>query len=399
MSSSQPLHDPGLPALAVLTGAEAEDLLETAIGPEAGILDARLAQIRYVPGISVVAQFSARIERPGDSPTRETIVAASGREAPGSAFRLVADGIEIALWRYPHDPALPGLEVAADPTRVLGLLEQLGAPATAVRLRRRAYRPGRRAVIEVVTPVARIYLKVLRPNRIAALQEKHTAMATHLPVPYSFGWSADQGLVALQSLPGQTIRKSLEAGKRRLPTGDQLLALLDAIPPRLGSTVKGPSQRAASHARLLKAVVPDLSARIDAVAAAVSDVERTPLVPVHGDFHSSQVLGRDATVAGLIDIDTAGRGERANDLAMMLGHLASLALASKAGHNIDRYGASLISAFDETVDPHDLRLRTAAAILGFATGPFRVQEPSWRTATERRITLAERWVDSATTAE
>jgi hypothetical protein len=242
-------------------------------------------------------------------------------------------------------------------------------------------------------------LKVLRPSRAAALQEKHSVMAEHLPVPHSLGWSEEQGLIALQAMPGRTLRKALEAGKRRLPTGEQLITLLDAIPEGLGTAVKGPAERAGTSARLLGTVVPDLSDRVAGVVAAVSDVDTEPAVPVHGDFHSSQVLVRDAAVAGLIDVDTAGRGRRADDLAVMVAHLATLSLASKARRNIDRYGASLIAAFDRQVDPIDLRLRTAASILGFATGPFRVQQPHWEAAIEQRVALAEQWIDSSTAAK
>jgi len=389
------LNDPALPGLAVLTGDEASGLVSAALDPDDRVLDVNLVQIRYVPGKSVVAQFSVKVQLASGGTTRETIVAASGRGAPSTALTLSADGIEIALWRYPNDPALPGLAAAADPAAVIGLLGQLGAAATDVRLRRRAYRPGRRAVIEAITPQARIFIKVIRPSRVAALQDKHTVMAEHLPVPHSLGWSEDRGLVALQAMPGKTLRNSLESGKRRLPDGPELLALLDSIPAGVGSSVKGPVDRAANHAGLLAAVTPQFSARLAALVKAVSRVGPEPEVPVHGDFHSSQILVRDGSVAGLIDVDTAGRGERSNDLAVMLAHLATLSLASKSRRNIDRYGTTLMAAFDEHVDPRDLRLRTAAAVLGFATGPFRVQQQRWVQATERRVALAEQWVDSA----
>lgn len=396
MSAARPLTDPELPGLAVVTGPEATALLDAAVAPHGEVLDARLAQIRYVPGRSVVAQYSAKLSLASGGTSRETIVAAAGREAPAEALTFEADGIEVALWLYPHDPALPGLNVASDPDAVRDLLDQLGAPADEVRLRRRAYRPGRRAVIEVVTPRSRVYLKILRPERTAALQAKHTIMADHLPVPHSFGWSKTLGLVALQAMPGKTLRKTLESGKRRLPTGEQFASLLDAIPTDLETPVDGPVVRVRSYANLLGAVAPGLTQRVEAVVAATAAVAPEPQVPVHGDFHSSQILVRDGAVAGLIDVDTAGRGERSNDLAQMLAHLATLAEMGRARRNIDRYGASLIASFDRMVDPRDLRLRTAAAILGFATGPFRVQEQRWESATERRVALAERWAHSAT---
>lgn len=59
------------------------------------------------------------------------------------------------------------------------------------------------------------------------------------------------------------------------------------------------------------------------------------------------------------------------------------------------YGTALIEAFDKQTDPRSLRLRTAAVILGLATGPFRVQENVWPTATKRRIDLAMQWVEMA----
>jgi hypothetical protein len=44
--------------------------------------------------------------------------------------------------------------------------------------------------------------------------------------------------------------------------------------------------------------------------------------------------------------------------------------------------------FEEVVDPSSLRLRTAAALLGFAIGPYRTQEGEWRQETLRRIAAA-----------
>jgi hypothetical protein len=46
-------------------------------------------------------------------------------------------------------------------------------------------------------------------------------------------------------------------------------------------------------------------------------------------------------------------------------------------------------------DPVDLDLVTAGALVGLATGPFRVQQPGWRHEIRRRIGLAERLVRHA----
>ncbi len=123
------------------------------------------------------------------------------------------------------------------------------------------------------------------------------------------------------------------------------------------------------------------------------------LVPVHGDFHSSQILVRRRDVIGLIDVDTAGLGDRTNDLAVLLSHLATVALTTASRTKIERYGRSLIDAFDTLVDPATLRRKVAAAIVGLATGPFRVNSPRWPEQTERRVALAERWLESAAAVE
>ena len=59
------------------------------------------------------------------------------------------------------------------------------------------------------------------------------------------------------------------------------------------------------------------------------------------------------------------------------------------------YAAHLRHAFGTTVDLVDLDLVTAGAVVGLATGPFRVQQQRWRREVRRRIGLAERLVRDA----
>lgn len=54
------------------------------------------------------------------------------------------------MWRWPQDPALPGLALAGHPGRLAGLLEDAGLRVPRnPRISVRAYRPGQRAVLEV----------------------------------------------------------------------------------------------------------------------------------------------------------------------------------------------------------------------------------------------------------
>ncbi|MDP3984005.1 MAG: aminoglycoside phosphotransferase family protein [Acidimicrobiia bacterium] len=393
-----PVADPDVGAVGVLLGDGAGAFLAEALeAMGARLRSFTMSQVRYVPAKSVTVQYQAEVLSAKGRPSKTTFVATAGIRVPEEVPIFAADGIEVAFWEFPNDPFLPGLASATDPSRVSRLLERLGARPQAVQLRTRAYRATRRAVVEASGRSQQIFLKIVRPEAAAALQAAHSLLAAHVPVPHSFGWSEELGIVALQAMLGRTLSKALTARTRRLPGAASLVSLLDRFPEPTVETrnVPGPHEVAPEHARLLRAVAPELTSRIDAIVERLGAVTPEERSAVHGDFHSSQILIDGANVVGLVDVDTAGAGERANDLANVLGHLSTLGLTSPARQDVDRYGASLINDFDHRVDPVGLRLRVAGAVLGLATGPFRVQANRWPIETERRIALAERWIGSA----
>ncbi len=380
-----------------MLGAGASGVLATGLAALDATCDqVRVSQIRYVPGRSVTTEYRVRITWPDGSSTDDTVVAASGLKISGAVAVVDADGVKVSLWRFPNDPFLPGLSVATDPERVGSLLADLGAVGEKVHLRRRAYRAGRRAVIEAVTPDARLYLKVLRPMRTRQVFDSHVRLAGALPVPRSHGWNEELGIVTLQAIGGVPLRTVLEKGQRRLPSGEQIRELLDRLPEVASDDriVSNPLGRADEHSLFLGRLVPDLRGRLAELAGRLAEEPSAATEFVHGDFHSSQILVEGADIVGLVDIDTAGRGERSSDYAGLLAHLSVLGLMARRRGDIESYGRQLIAVFDQFVDPVGLRLRTAAAVLGLATGPFRVQERNWPDNTRDRVALAERWVAS-----
>lgn len=401
MAEPLPVTDAAVPAVEMLLGAGAHDLCAAAVGLMGGSpTKLRTSQVRYVPGRSITVQYTADVRWDDGRRSRETLVATAGPEHPEGAAVMEADGIEVAVWRFPDDPLLPGLRSAVDPQRIGELLTSLGAEPAAVQVRTRAYRAGRRAVVEVTGGRNRVYLKVVRPARVAALHQRHIALSAGVTVPRSLGWSSQLGIVALEALPGRPLRRSLEARSRRVPDAAALIGLLDRF-PALGPdavTVAGPCAHARGHGALIAAVVPGLAGRVAAIVDAVSGIGADAPVVVHGDFHTGQVLTDGTVITGLVDVDTSGTGSRADDLAVLLAHLSTLALSSPTRPVIERYGAALIREFDAVTDPSRLRTRTAAAVLGLATGPFRVQEARWAAQTERRVALAERWLDASRAA-
>ena len=99
-----------------------------------------------------------------------------------------------------------------------------------------------------------------------------------------------------------------------------------------------------------------------------------------------------ATIAGVLDLDDAGPGDPLDDRATVIAHLIERIVDGENASNrgITTYVQQLRSAFSERVDPVELDLVTAGALVGLATSPFRIQRPRWPQAVRRRLAVAER---------
>lgn len=392
--------DPGLAEVATLLGPAAVGVLEAALEPSGGTLaSVRISDISWWPGRSITVAYTAEVDWAHGGPgTIETLVAAAGDSVPEGALVLTDADQQLGVWRAPFDPALPGLAPALDPTVLTELLGGSGVdvePAT-VRTSIASYRPGRRAVIEVSSPGARLFLKVVRPHKAEAIHDRHRLLQDHVPVPASLGWSPAHGIVVLEALAGRTQREALATDDPQ-PGPEAVRQLLDSLPAP-ADDARSWGWRAHELGGVVAASVPALSGRIDALAGRLTDVERALAhdeVPVHGDLHDAQLMVADGTITGLLDVDTHAMGRRVDDLANMIGHLSVLATAVPHGERVRTHAQRLLAGFDTQVDPVALRHAVAAVVLGLATGPFRVQEPDWIEATSERLALAEMWADSA----
>ena len=386
------LSDPALPAVTVLLGDGVPPPLAaamSAVGAE--IEEARAVQVTWWPGSSITVRYRARLR--GAYAGVRQLVATAGRIPEGAV--VVGDGeSQVGVWRVPHDPSLPGLAQAMDPEAVRRLLADLGAVDGPVQTRLRAYRPGRRAVVEARGEQASIFLKLVPPPQARTLHDTHTAAAAHLPVPRSLGYSAELGLVALETLPGITLRAALADPAAPLPPPQEVIALTAHLPPT-DRVTRSPIQRLPDAADLLRRLLPESANLIDEIVQAIGPDHRPITAISHGDFHEAQLLVSGGRLRGVLDIDTHGRGRPGDDPATMLGHLSVLEHSSPQPGRVAAYRKALHQRWDGLVDPADLRLRSAAVIAGLATGPFRVQLPDWPAHTRARLELAARWAAGA----
>lgn len=402
--SAVPLEQTWPTELKVLLGPDADEFTAEYFGALGGdAVECRPRQVAYRPGRSSTVRYDVRVRWANGDERVEPFVAMIGNSLPDDATRMGSGDRQVALWHWPNDPLLPGLPAALDRGHVEHLFGGLGLGNGPITLRTRAYRPGRRAVIEADNGRVKMYLKVVRPHRAAALHETHRNLAGELPVPDSIGWT-DDGIVVLPGIAGSTLRQVLRDGGP-LPGPADIEALLDRLP---GELVSGPRRsnwlvNARHHAKVIAATVPTAAGVADDFVAQLDErADRTldhRVVPVHGDMYESQVMVERGRITGLLDVDTAGAGHRVDDIANFCAHLSVLALVTRPADSIRRFGSSLLTHAEATHDRTDLRLRTAAAVFGLATGSFRVLESDWTKHTLDRIDLATQWVASADRAQ
>lgn len=282
---------------------------------------------------------------------------------------LVLEG-EARVWVHPADPHLPALAPAAFGDATVVFLSRLGLTATAAP-QLVGYRPGRRAVLRVPTGEGAAWVKVVRPRRVQRVVDAHAALRDHgLPVPAVRGWSPE-GLLVLDAASGEAATDG----------GWEPESLLDAVTElrsRLATVPLGWQARTSVAARLswyaprLIDLLPHAEGRIRAVAgradAALATLPRD-IVAIHGDLHIGQLFLAGGEVAGLIDVDTAGLGDPADDTAAFIGHaVASALLTAQIGGDASLVRQLAVAAEERWGADARVAALTAVHLLGHALG-------------------------------
>ncbi len=219
---------------------------------------------------------------------------------------------EARVWLHPADPHLPALAPAAFGHAAEALLARLGIDArespSLV-----AYRPGRRAVLRVATADGAVWIKIVRPSRVERIVELHRSLGDGgVPVPRVRGWSPE-GLIVIDDARGLPAPDVEWDPDRLLDAVDALRADIARVP--LDAPVQGAARRLAWYlSRLTANDAGDLERRAAPLVARLNDalpLAGRPDSTVHGDLHFGQLfLGPADAVTAVIDVDTAGRGDR-----------------------------------------------------------------------------------------
>jgi hypothetical protein len=287
----------------------------------------------------------------GERERRLVFVAVEHGGAGGDgALVLPLEGLSrpASVWLYPDDPALPTLRRVTDVASATGVLSALGVAGKPVSVRVVSYRPGRRAVVRVDTEGPSLFLKVVEPGKAESIAERHELFRlSGLPVPKPLGWSPE-GLIAMSGLPGveaQSVVGSIGDHAAFLDQVEFVCSLL-AESPSVNTARPSLFRRLDWYVERLIEALPDDRDRILIAGGAIASrgaiglqFEYTP-VPIHGDLHLGQLFVdplRPSVIAGILDIDTAGVGDPADDAGAFYAHLIALAesLTERDGRGAD----------------------------------------------------------------
>jgi aminoglycoside phosphotransferase len=247
------------------------------------------------------------------------------------------DGTDlVTVWLYPSDPALPALRTVTDVESTAAVLGLLGIAGTPRAVDVVSYRPGRRAVVQVDSDTHRLFLKVVEPAKAESISERHELFRlSGLPVPRLLGWSSD-GVVGMSGLPGIEAQHAVGKIGNHAAFLDQLefLCSLLEVVPAVNTARPSLFNRLDWYLERLTDRLPADAERVAQVGAAIAkkgaegrDFEFTP-VTIHGDLHLGQLFvdaDRPSEIAGILDIDTAGVGDPADDAGAFYAHLVALA--------------------------------------------------------------------------
>ena len=152
--------------------------------------------------------------------------------------------MEVGIWAWPRDPALPALPTASNPVLLAEAFHTFGlSTASTLDIQPLRYLPSQHAVLEVRDGRVRWFVRVVQPSAVAGLRDRHDVASRHVPVPPVVA-STPEGLLVLPPAKGTPLRSLIVGGDAMLPSPEALESLLDALPAELMELDRRPSHLA-----------------------------------------------------------------------------------------------------------------------------------------------------------
>jgi ATP-binding cassette, subfamily B, bacterial len=393
--------DPALPQMdRLLDPGAVAAALQRSLGGEAELADVEVGRVVYAPGERLAVHYTCRVDRDRHDvvvtrvantdlaavtrkPRYEEMARLAARRSPARAPLRYDPALDALVTWLPLDPRLPAL---LEPPRLLvGRLAAAGVPVPegAGEPRRIGYKPRARAVLRLDGHVLKAYgrtsqFEAARAGLVAAASEadvRTAAFEAAFPELRLTVQTAVDGVTPGTAADVAGAAGALVRRLQRSPVG--------------GLAAAGCERELAAAARkaaVVRAVLPHLGERLDALLARLSQAlppARRP-VAAHGDFHVDQLLERHGELLA-IDFDQMCLGPPALDLATYAADVVrgregdAEAIEAVIEPLLDGYGAR----------PEHFDWHLAAAILGRAAHPFQRQVPGWPERVEATVAAAE----------
>ena len=360
----------------------------------------RPRQLRYRPGSQALVCFAVEWQRGRWVAEDQFAVELRARKPP-------------RLFRYPEDPYLPGLRIAASAADAHGLLTKYVRSFSPQRLRVEAvrYRPATRAVLRHIASWRRartgsvtLFARVMRPRQVEPLLAA-SGLAEHsgFNLPRLVGYWAEGGVVWMAKVPGDPVRTLVRRGTP--PDPDRILGGL----AKLWSSRVQPDQghpfdlsgRFQTTERLLSQLLQSEEARrllqqLTSILGPFSD-EWRPSALAHNDFYDDQVVLTPEGQLVLVDFEEIGPGDPLLDVGKLLAHLRRAARFGSAQAACDTYRRQVRSAALARFgwEPQALDLREAIALFLLAPSPVRQLRRNWAKRVETGLILASEILDGS----
>ena len=352
----------------------------------------RTLQFSYRPGVRALVSYAAEWQR--------------GQWVVDDQFAVeLTTGGTKRLFRYPEDPYLPGLRLAASAVHAHELLtKHVSISPHRLRVEAMRYRPTTRAVLRhraswrhARSGNVTLFVRVIPPRRVERLLvAAELAERSAFKLPRLAGCWMEGGVVWMSRVPGETVRTLIRTGMppepQRLLEG---LANLWSMPvePDQGHSLnllRGYQMTERLLSQLLHGEEAHrLLGQVTDVLGPFSEAWR-PSALAHNDFYDDQVIVTPEGELALVDFEETGPGDPLLDVGNLLAHLRWMARFGIAPERCDVYRrrvrSDALARFGW--DPRALDMREAFALFRLSAGPIRQLRRNWGNRVETGLALA-----------